>query len=528
MNKRILFYLPFLIMALACNNEDKAVSAALKSVNADDLKKILSVIASDDFMGRAPATQGEEKTINYLAREFDSIGLKPANGESFFQEVPLYKKYADPSMKISFIGEKNSFIPALSSEIVGGTPQISENVILDNSDMVFVGYGINSPENEWNDYEGVDVKGKTVLMLINDPGYATLDSTLFEGKSMTYEGRWTYKYEEAARQGASAAIIIHETGAAAYPWGVVQNGWNGSKFYLKDNLISKSPLLLQSWVTTDCAKNIFKLAGMDYDKSIASAAARGFKAIPMNVKVNALINSKTEYTVSHNVAAIIPGNGKSDEVVIYTAHWDHFGINPAFKGDSILNGAVDNATGTAALYSLAKAFLALPEKQNRSVMFLSVTCEEQGLLGSQYYTEHPLIPLNKTAAVINMDGLNILGPTKDMTVIGLGKSPLDSYILDVLKKRDRYAMPDPSPEKGNYFRSDHLSFVRAGVPALYPSKGVDYIGKGREWGIAESEKWINENYHKPSDNYEPEKWNFDGMVQDIRIFFETGYRICNK
>lgn len=514
--------LTFIAIA-GCKVENKGLESALEAITVEDMKAHISVLASDDFQGRAPSTEGEEKTISYLAEQFRLIGLKPANGDSYFQEVSLMKLTADRSMKLDISGGKSALSLRFSDEFIGGTPQVSEFVDISNSDIVFVGYGINSPENGWNDYEGLDVKGKTVLMLVNDPGYATSDTALFNGKAMTIYGRWTYKFEEAGRQGATAAIIIHETGAAAYPWAVVQNSWDGSQFYLVDNELSKSDLQLQSWVTTESALKIFESAGLDYAQMISSAAKRGFKPVEMNLKASVQFNNKTEYTKSVNVAAVWPGREHSDEYIIYTAHWDHFGINPAFKGDSILNGALDNATGTAALLGIAGAFTKLPEVQDRSVLFLAVTCEEQGLLGSKFYAENPLFPLDKTAAVINIDAMNILGKTKDMTIVGLGNSGLDDYAVAVLEKYGRYASPDPTPEKGSYFRSDHFSFAKEGVPSLYLSKGVDDIEHGKEWALAESEKWVMANYHKPSDNYEPDKWNFDGMMEDLKVYFEVGY-----
>ena len=325
------------------------------------------------------------------------------------------------------------------------------------------------------------------------------------------------------RQGAKAAIIIHETGAAAYPWAVVQNSWSGPQFYLEDNDLSRSELEFKGWVTTESAKRMFESAGMDYNRFTLLAAKRGFKPVNMNLNASVTFKNQAEHTKSNNVAAVWPGTDRSDEYIIYTAHWDHFGVNRAFKGDSILNGAVDNATGTAALFEIAKAFTSLPEKQNRSILFLSVTCEEQGLLGSEFYANNPIFPLTRTAGVINIDALNIFGKTKDMTIVGFGNSQLDNYAVSVLKKYDRYASPDPTPEKGGYFRSDHFSFAKVGVPSLYLSDGVDNVEHGKEWGLAASEKWIMDNYHKPSDNYEPDKWNFDGMIEDIKVYFEIGY-----
>ncbi len=524
MYKKLNVIILLTVLALvSCNMQNSNIDTALKSITADDMKNYISVLASDDFEGRAPSSAGEVKTINYLAEQFMQLGMLPANNGSYFQEVSLVKLTSDNAMKLDINGGKSKISLNFSDDFIAGTPWVSEFIKIDNSDIVFVGYGINAPDNNWNDYEGIDVKGKTVLMLVNDPGYATADPALFNGKAMTYYGRWTYKYEEAARQGARAALIIHETGAAAYPWAVVQNSWSGSRFYLEDNDLSKSNLEMTGWVTTEAAKRIFESAGMDWDQLTLAAAQPGFKPVYMNLHASVQFSNKVEYSKSNNVAAVWPGADRSDEYIIYTAHWDHFGINPAFEGDSILNGAVDNATGTAALLEIAKAFTMLPKKQDRSILFLSVTCEEQGLLGSEFYARNPIFPLDKTVGAINMDALNIFGKTKDMTIVGLGNSQLDDYAIAVLNKDGRYASPDPTPEKGGYFRSDHFSFAKAGVPSLYLSSGVDNVEHGKEWGLAQSEKWTMENYHKPSDNYEPDKWDFDGMIDDLRVYFEVGY-----
>ncbi len=522
-NKYYSIILMIAIVLAGCNAEKTGIEDAKESITIDKLQNRISVLASDEFQGRAPATLGEEKTIHYLAEQFKEIGLEPVNGDSYFQEVGLVKLTAKAPMTLDIIGGKQNFKLAFSEDYIGGTPQIKELVELNNSEIIFVGYGINAPENNWNDYEGLDVKGKTVLMLVNDPGYHTLDDNLFNGKSMTIYGRWTYKYEEAARQGAAAAIIIHETGAAAYPWAVVQNSWTGSQLYLDGNELAKSDLQLQSWVTTEAAQKLFKSAGLNYDDVAASAAKPGFKPINMKLDASIRFENKVEYTKSNNVVALWPGNSQSDEYVIYTAHWDHFGINPDIEGDNILNGAVDNATGVAGIVTIAEAFTKLPERQNRSMVFIAVTCEESGLLGSSFYAQNPIFPLNKTAGVINMDALNIDGKTKDMTIVGMGNSDLDHFAVDVLKKKGRYVMPDPTPEQGSYFRSDHFSFAKVGVPSLYLSRGVDNVEHGKEWGLAQSEKWLMANYHKPSDNYEPDVWKFDGMLEDVKAYFEVGY-----
>jgi Zn-dependent M28 family amino/carboxypeptidase len=514
-----------MVYALAgCQNKKQDIEPSLASITEDDLKNEISVLASDDFKGRFPATTGEEKTINYLAGQFREIGLEPANNGSYFQEVPLVRITPENKMNLDITGGKTLLSLKYKDEFIGSTSMITDQVTLDKSDIIFIGYGINAPEYSWNDYEGIDVKGKTVLMLVNDPGYATADTSLFTGKAMTYYGRWTYKYDEAAREGAAAAIIIHETGAAGYPWTVVQNSFSGPQFYL-DQENQDHKLQLRGWITTEAAQKIFKLAGLDYDQVLMKSAERGFKPFEMHLGASVQFSNTIKHTKSNNVAALWPGTDQSDEYIIYTAHWDHLGVNPSLEGDSIFNGAVDNATGTAALLEIARAYTKLPERQNRSILFLSVTAEEQGLLGSQYYVDHPLFPLNKTVCDINMDALNIFGKTNDMTIVGFGYSQLDDYVENVLRKYGRYARPDPEPEKGGYFRSDHFSFAKVGVPALDLSAGVDNIEHGMEWGIAQRDKWTMENYHKPSDNYEPDKWDFVGMIADIKVYFEVGYSL---
>ncbi len=515
------------ILLAGCGPEKKNIEPALESITVEEFKEHVSVIASDELRGRAPGTNGEELTINYLADAFGRLGLEPANEGSYFQELSLVEITAEPSMEMLISGADGQFAPAYREDFIGTTSQISENIEIDNSEIIFIGYGIDAPEYGWNDYAGLDVKGKTVLMLVNDPGYATGDTALFTGRAMTYYGRWTYKYEEAARQGAKAAIIIHETGAASYPWDVVENSWSGPQFHLTDNEISSSSLQFQGWITTDLAQQLFTSAGIEYDPMIAAAAEPGFGPVEMNLDASVTFSNKIKQIKSNNVAALWPGNERADEYVVYMAHWDHLGVNNSFEGDSIFNGAVDNATGISALLQIARAFTVLPEKQARSVLFLAVTAEEQGLLGSQYYAENPLFPLDKTVAAINMDALNIFGKTKDMTMIGYGKSELDAYAAEVLESRGRYVAPDPHPERGSFFRSDHFSFVKVGVPTLYLTSGSDYVGHDKEWGEEVSQQWIIEKYHKPGDEYEPEKWNFEGILEDMQVFFEVGYHLSN-
>jgi len=518
--RKIINLIGLILLFTSCVHEDN-LKTALDSMTIDGLKAKMAVLASDEFEGRAPATPGEQKTISWLADQFSLEGLKPANNGSYFQEVSMIKITADTSMTLDIQGSKGGYKLGYRKDFIGNASQTSDLIKAENSELIFVGYGVNSPENSWNDYEGLNVKGKTVVMLVNDPGYSISDTTLFEGRTMTYYGRWTYKFEEAARQGATAALVIHETDPAGYPWAVVQNSWSGPQCSLTDDPLLKSELQFKGWITDDVADKLFNNAGLDLRELKAAASRRGFKPVDLKQKVSFAYKNKVEYVKSNNVAAILPGTVRPDEYVIYTAHWDHLGINPVFKGDSILNGAVDNASGVATLLEMAGAFV--HAKPERSVVFLSVTGEEQGLLGSEYYANHPLFPLAKTAGVINMDAMNIFGKTKDMTITGLGNSQLDSFAIAVLKRHGRYAIPDPKPEKGGYFRSDHFSFAKAGVPSISLAMGVDNIEHGKEWGLETSENWIRNNYHKPSDNYEPEKWNFDGFLEDVKVYFETGY-----
>ncbi|HLN22331.1 MAG TPA: M28 family metallopeptidase [Bacteroidales bacterium] len=524
-NSLILSAIILLFVAVSCNDKTKDVSTAASSINQEDLKNYISVLASDEFGGRAPASEGEEKTKQYLSEQFEKLGLEPGNNGSWFQEVAMKKITAARNMQMSITGGKEKLALKSPVDFIGGTAQTSDHITINNSDIIFIGYGINSPEYSWNDYQGLDVKGKTVVILVNDPGYATGDTSLFTGKAMTYYGRWTYKYEEAARQGAKAAIIIHETGAAAYPWEVVQNSWSGPQFYLENNQFDGTDLDFKGWITTDAAIKMFSAAGIDYNASVQSAAQRGFKPIKLNLSMSVDFTNTAENVRSNNILAYWPGSERKDELIIYTSHWDHLGINNDFEGDTVLNGAVDNATGVAGLLEIARAFTKLSQRQDRSILFLAVTAEEQGLLGSEYYANNPVFPLNKTAAVINMDALNIFGKTNDMTIIGYGNSELDRYVEAALKEHGRYSRPDQTPEKGSYFRSDHFSFAKKGVPALYVSSGIENIEHGKEWAIQESEKWGRERYHKPSDNFEPDTWNMEGMVEDLRIYFETGYKL---
>jgi Zn-dependent M28 family amino/carboxypeptidase len=390
--------------------------------------------------------------------------------------------------------------------------------------MIFVGYGIVAPEYNWNDYEGIDAKGKTVVMLVNDPGFATEDPDLFKGRAMTYYGRWTYKYEEAARQGAACAIIIHETAPAAYGWNVVWNGWTGPNFSLVSEDGNASRCAVESWITLETAKTIFKASEQDYNDLKKSAQQPGFEAVPLGLKANLVLENKIRKAISRNVIGLLPGSERADEFIIYTAHWDHFGKDPNLEGDQIFNGALDNATGTAALIELAEAFQQLGLPPLRSILFMAVTAEEQGLLGSEYYATHPIYPLNKTVAVINMDSLNIYGRMKDIRIVGYGQSELDEYVKAYAKEVGRVVLPNPTPEKGSFFRSDHFPFAKQGVPALSAGSGIQHLEKGEKWGLAQKENYVREKYHQVSDEYDP-NWDLSGLLEDLHMYFMIGYRL---
>jgi Zn-dependent M28 family amino/carboxypeptidase len=522
--------LSFLIISLSililssCGPKGHDVDAAMASLSTDELANDVQILSSDDFEGRFPASPGEEKTIAFLKDEFEKVGLQPGNGDSYFQAVPMVEITATPKTDLLIEGGKEPLAFAFMDDFVGVTLRVQEEVSVADSDMIFVGYGIVAPEYNWNDYEGIDVKGKTVVMLVNDPGFATKDPDLFNGKAMTYYGRWTYKYEEAARQGAACAIIVHETEPAAYGWGVVQNGWTGPNFSLVTEDGNASRCAVESWITLNAARKIFEASGQNYDELKKAAEKPGFTSVPLGLKASLTMENKIRNAVSHNVIGLLPGSERADEYIIYTAHWDHFGKKPELEGDQIFNGALDNATGTAALIELAEAFKKLGSPPLRSILFLSVTAEEQGLLGSDYYATHPIYPLTKTVAVINMDSLNIYGRMKDIRIVGFGQSELDDYVKDYAEEVGRIVLPNPTPERGSFFRSDHFPFAKQGVPALSAGSGVQHVEKGEEWGRQQIENYIREKYHKPSDEYDPD-WDLTGALDDLQMYFKIGYRL---
>ncbi|MCG8603806.1 M28 family metallopeptidase [bacterium] len=514
-------------LILGCAGDDQAVKLAEQKMTAEGLAKNIETLASDEFEGRGPSSRGEIKTINFLKDEFQKFGLKPGNVDSYFQDVPLVAITADPSTKLTINGQGWQQTFSYGEEFMAWTKRVVGKVSIRNSEMVFVGYGVVAPEYNWNDYAGLDVKGKTVVILVNDPGYATQDPLVFKGNSMTYYGRWTYKYEEAARQGAAGALIVHETGPAGYPWEVVTGSWSGAQFDLVSEDNNMSRCSVEGWITHDSARLLFEKAELDFEQLKGDAAKPNFKAVPLAMTAGLTLQNNIEHSDSKNVIAVLPGSQRPDEHVFYVAHWDHFGMDTSKEGDNIYNGALDNATGTAGLIELTKAFTALEKPPERSIAFLAVTAEEQGLLGSKHYAENPIYPVTKTVAAINMDGLNIYGKMKDVTIIGYGNSDLDDYLRGEAAKQTRVVRPDPEPEKGYFYRSDHFSFAKQGIPSLYADKGIDHVEHGAQWTLEQDSLYTAERYHKPSDEFDP-NWDLSGAIDDLKLLFRVGHRLSNE
>jgi Zn-dependent M28 family amino/carboxypeptidase len=493
---------------------------ALSEKTMQDVTRELSL---DTYEGRAPGSIGEEKTVAYLISKFKAAGLEPGNNGSWTQDVPLIEITAKNVSALNIAdrnGKAMSF--AYGSEYVIGSYREAPKTDIKQSDMVFVGHGIVAPEKGWNDYSGVDVKGKTVVVMVNDPDFENqgLDGP-FGGKAMTYYGRWTYKYEEAARQGAAAVLIIHDTAPAAYGWNVVNSSWTGTQFLAQSKDGGKSQTQANGWIQKSVAKDIFAAAGQNLEKQMAAAKQKGFKAVPLNLKASLSFENDIARKASKNVIGVMKGSKRPDEYVLYTAHWDHLGrCTAAPDGDDICNGAVDNATGTAALVALAEGFTKAGAP-DRSVVFLAVTAEESGLLGSKYYAENPIFPLSQTVGGVNMDAFSMSGPAKNLTVIGKGKSQLDTYLEAAAKSEGRTPEMEPTPEKGFYYRSDHFSFAKLGVPMVYFEGGDDLIIGGKAAAKAAADDYEKNRYHAPGDEFD-ENWDWSGVMSDLKLYYRVG------
>jgi Zn-dependent M28 family amino/carboxypeptidase len=500
----------------------------LPAIDLDALLAHTKTLSSDEFEGRAPGTKGEELSVTYLADQFKKAGLKPGNTDgTYFQSVPLVGITPTPAPLVFKKGSQQQTLK-WKDDVVAWTKHVAPSASIENSELVFVGYGVAAPEFNWDDYKGTDLKGKTLVMLVNDPPVpdpnnpSELDAKTFGGKAMTYYGRWTYKYEIGAQKGAAGVLIVHETGPAGYGFNVIQ-GKTGEQFDLVTPDKNMGRVAIEGWITLDQTKALLKSAGQDFDALKAQAATREFKPVPLGVTASMTITNSLRTIASRNVVAKVEGSDPrlNDEYVVYTAHWDHFGKT----ADGIFHGAEDDALGCAALIEVGRAFTKLPTPPRRSILFLAVTAEEQGLLGSQYYSVTPIYSLAKTVADINMDSWNTHGRTKDLTLVGFGASDLDDYARDAAAEQGRVVHGDAEPEKGFFYRSDHFNFAKQGVPALDPEGGVEYIGKPPDYGKQVRDEWTERRYHTPKDVVYPD-WDLSGVNEDLKVYFAVGYRVA--
>ena len=547
--KRLIYATLAVFLAGACSNarpaeqsatpasSTPAAKTAITSMPAFEAAPMLDrikVLSADEYEGRAPGSKGEELTVAYLEDAFKKLGLKPGNSDgTYVQRVPLVGITGTPSQPLTITKDGKAYPFKWRDEVVAWSKHVADTAAIRDSDLIFAGYGVTAPEFKWDDFKDVDVKGKTIVVLVNDPQVpdasspSRLDPNVFNGNAMTYYGRWTYKFEEGARRGAAGILIVHETGPAGYPFDVVQGNLN-EKFDLVTPDKNMKRASIEGWITLDAAKRILSLAGQDFDALKKQALTREFRPVPLGLEASLGLRNKMRTVDSRNVLAKLEGSdsARRDEYVVYTAHWDHLGIGAPKNGDRIYNGALDNASGVASLLEIARAFTSVEPKPARSILFAMVTAEEQGLLGSQYYSVTPAYPLEKTLANINIDGINQWGRTKDITVIGMGASDLDDYLRDAAAEQGRTLRPDPEPEKGFYYRSDHFNFAKQGVPALYTDTGVEYVGKPAEYAQQKRDEYNKNDYHQPSDQVKPD-WDLSGAVEDNQLLFLVGYRVAN-
>ena len=521
------------IAVLATDQLALRLQPALEAITPDGLLAHIKILASDEFEGRAPGTKGEELSVNYVTDQFKQIGLKPGNPDgSYTQEVPLIGIKSAPEMSFT-IGDRTTELK-FPDDFVASSAHLQSKIKIDNSGVVFVGYGIAAPEYGWDDYKDVDVRGKTIIMLINDPPIpdpkdsSKLDDKIFKGKAMTYYGRWTYKYEIAAQKGAAAAVIIHETEPAAYPYSVVKTSWAKENYEIDNPNKNMDTVAVRSWITLDVAKKLLVDCGQDFDALKKNAISKEFRPVALSAKASIDIKQTLRPFKSHNIIGKLEGGDPKYQgaCVIYTAHWDHLGRHPELQGDQIFNGAIDNASGVASVIQLAAAFTKLNPPPKRSVLFMATTAEEAGLLGAKFYAEHPLYPLEKTLADINIDTVNAWGKTRDIEDLSDNNSSLDEMLAAAAQRNGRVMTPNSQPEKGSFYRADHFEFSKLGVPSLYTGGGKDFIGKPADFGRQKKDDYTAHHYHQVSDEVDP-NWDLSGAVQDVDLLFEVGYQIAN-
>ena len=521
--KNLLILLAVIFLASCSLVKSKSGEDAIQYKN---IEKHIAELSSDKYLGRMPMSSTEQITVDYIAGQMKEIGLEPANKESYFQEVPLLAVSSTIANTLDFETPKGILKLDKMVDYVTFSRKMEDEQSLDQSELVFAGFGITAPEFGRDDFQGMDLAGKTILVFVNDPGYGTTD-TYFKGNTMTYYGRWTYKFEEAARRGAKGCLIIHETGPAGYPWKVVANNGETTKLYLKPENEYNDRCAFEGWISKTAAEKLFASCGITFDEAKKQAVQKDFKPFALPVKVSGWMKSTFETNTSRNVCGLIRGSKQPDEVVVYTAHWDHLGVAATVNGDSIYNGATDNASAVAWMLEISRAFTSGPAPE-RSVLFLSVTSEESGLLGSGYYAEHPFFPMNKTVAVINTDVMLFMGKFKDVMLTGSGQSELDEWVRREAEKQGRYIAPDPNPDNGMFFRSDQFPFVKQGVPAIYAKGYVDAEKFGKEETMKQVDRYWKETYHSPFDEYHPKTDDLSGIVEDAKLLYHVGANLANS
>ena len=532
MSRKLLLGLAVMAALSACKKNEAPAAVAPEAtpaasthafsadINEADFAEMVNTLASDEFEGRGPGSVGEEKTVEYIQAQMKRIGLQPGNGDSYFQDVSMVETTADENTVLKLDSNGKTRDLKFGTDMVVGTRTGQAQVSVKDSPVVFVGYGVDAPERQWNDYGDQDWTGKTVVILVNDPGFHAGDDKLFDGKKMTYYGRWTYKFEEAARKGAAAALIVHDDAGASYGWDVVKNSWSGAQYDLPASDDPEPRLPVQGWLTAEAARKLFAGAGIELEDAYKMANKAGFRAVPLDATLSVDLASTTASKTSRNVIGVLPGKARADEAVLYMAHWDHLGRHEGEEGDAIYNGAVDNATGVAGILEIAEAFAHQEQPPERSVVFVAVTLEESGLLGSKYYVAHPTFPLDKIAGVVNLDAMSVGGRSRDMVVTGFGNSELEDMLKVHADQQDRVLTEEGNTAAGYYFRSDHFNFAKAGVPALYAKGGNDLREGGLDAGKAANAEYAK-RYHQPSDEIH-DGWRYDGIVEDLQALYGVG------